>query len=448
MHNGERLNIAIIGTGVSGISAAWLLNQNHRITVYEKDAWIGGHCNTVDVPFEDHGRQCLIPVDTGFIVYNHLTYPNLTALFDTLDVKTEHSEMSFSASLNGGAFEYSGNTLWTMLAQKRNLVRPRFWNMVWDIMRFYRECVTDAAKPENLGKSLGEYLFSHGYSEAFLRDHLLPMGSAIWSSSLKDMREYPLASFVRFFKNHGLLEVQDRKRPQWRTVSGGSREYVKKVTASFADRIRLKCPVKSVARTANGVLVTAADGTTETYDQVVMASHSDQALALLSDASAQERHLLSAIRYERNHAILHKDPTLMPKRRRAWSSWNYISESGDTDTRLVCLTYWMNRLQNIDTKFPIFVTLNPHREPKPESVVARFDYEHPIFDQAALEAQKHLWSIQGANRTWFCGAYFGHGFHEDGLQTGLAVAESMGGARRPWTVAEESGRIYLPAKAA
>ncbi len=448
MRDSERLNIAIIGTGVSGLSAAWLLNQHHNITVYEKDQWVGGHCNTVDVPFLSQDRESIIPVDTGFIVYNHKTYPNLTALFETMGVATEASEMSFSASLNSGKFEYSGNTIWSMLAQKRNLIRPRFWHMVMDIMRFYRDCVADAANTKNAGLSLGEYLSSHSYTDAFLRDHLLPMGSAIWSSSLKDMRAYPLASFVRFFKNHGLLELQDKKRPQWRTVTGGSRAYVKKLTASFVDKIKLNCPVRAVTRTSNGVNVTAADGSVATYDHVVMAAHSDQSLRLLTDASALERKLLGDIRYEKNQAILHKDETMMPKRRRAWASWNYISESGDSDARLVCLTYWMNRLQNIDEKLPVFVTLNPHRMPKSETVIARFDYEHPIFDQAALEAQKQLWSIQGTNRTWFCGAYFGHGFHEDGLQSGLAVAEALGGARRPWTVSDESGRIYLQATAA
>ncbi len=448
MKDGERLNIAVIGTGVSGLSAAWLLNQQHRVTVYEKDPWVGGHCNTVDVPVRQNGADHLMPVDTGFIVYNHKTYPNLTALFDTLHVKTEPSEMSFSASLESGAFEYSGNTLLSMIAQKRNLLRPRFWNMVLDIMRFYRECVADAAKTSNHGLSLGAYLLSHGYSEAFLRDHLLPMGSAIWSSSLNDMRAYPLTSFVRFFKNHGLLELQDKKRPQWRTVTGGSRAYVKKLTASFADRIRLNSAVRSVARTPIGVVVTAADGSSETYDHVIMAAHSDQTLKVLSDASAQERKLLGDIRYETNHAILHTDQTMMPKRRRAWASWNYISEMGDSENRLVCLTYWMNRLQNLDQNHHAFVTLNPHRDPRPESIVACFDYEHPIFDQAALKSQKQLWAIQGTNRTWFCGAYFGHGFHEDGLQSGLAVAEALGGGRRPWTVAEESGRIFLSANAA
>lgn len=448
MANRERLSIAVVGSGVSGLSAAWLLNQRHDVTVYEKEAWAGGHCNTVDVSFDDHGHERIIPVDTGFIVYNERTYPNLTALFDTLNVATEHSDMSFSASLNNGAFEYSGNTLWTMLAQKRNLVRPRFWNMVWDIMRFYRQCVADVAKPENAELSLGEYLFREGYSEAFLRDHLLPMGSAIWSSSLKDMRAYPLASFVRFFKNHGLLELQDSKRPQWRTVTGGSREYVKKIAAHLANPIRLNCAVRSIVRTANDVTITAGDGSTAVYDHVVLASHSDQCLAMLADATARERQLLGAIRYEHNHAVLHKDDTLMPKRKRAWASWNYISQTGDCDTRLVCLTYWMNMLQNIERRFPVFVTLNPHREPKPGSVVARIDYEHPVFDQAALHSQQQLWSIQGANRTWFCGAYFGHGFHEDGLQAGLAVAEALGSVRRPWRVAEESGRIFLPSAAA
>ena len=244
------------------------------------------------------------------------------------------------------------------------------------------------------------------------------------------------------------VQLKAGGKTQWRTVTGGSRAYVKKLTASFADRIRLNSAVRSVARTPIGVVVTAADGSSETYDHVIMAAHSDQTLKVLSDASGQERKLLGDIRYETNHAILHTDQTMMPKRRRAWASWNYISEMGDSENRLVCLTYWMNRLQNLDQNHHAFVTLNPHRDPRPESIVACFDYEHPIFDQAALKSQKQLWAIQGTNRTWFCGAYFGHGFHEDGLQSGLAVAEALGGGRRPWTVAEESGRIFLSANAA
>ena len=420
------------------MAAAWLLNRHHDITIFEQANWVGGHCNTVDVDAGD-GRQ--LPVDTGFIVYNERTYPNLTAMFHHLGVATELSDMSFSASVNNGHFEYSGTSLRTMLAQKRNLVRPRFWSMVRDIIRFYRDAVTDVVRPEYAGVTLGEYLAREGYSEGFLRDHLLPIGSSIWSASLKDMRGYPLAAFVRFFKNHGLLETRNSRRPQWRTVTGGSRAYVQRLTADFADRIRLNSPVVGVRRFPNRVEVTVAGGQTETFDDVVIAAHSDQALAMLSDPSVQERKLLGAIRYERNFAVLHRDVAFMPKRRSAWASWNYISASGDTDSRLVCLTYWMNMLQNIAPENQLFVTLNPHVTPAKQ--IASFEYDHPIFDMAALDAQQELWSLQGANRTWFCGAYFGHGFHEDGLQAGLAVGEALGKIRRPWDVADESGRIHL-----
>ncbi len=441
MLDSERLRVAVIGTGVAGNSAAWLLNQHHDITVFEKGPWVGGHCNTVEAVLGAERRT--IPVDTGFIVYNEKTYPNLTALFAHLKVATEPSDMSFSASVNSGAFEYSGYSLRTMLAQKRNLVRPRFWSMVWDIMRFFREAAADAARPENGRMALGTYLASNGYSEAFLRDYLLPLGSSIWSASLRDMRAYPLEAFVRFFKNHGLLEAKQKNRPQWRTVTGGSRAYVERLTADFAQRIRVNCGVKTLRRHPQHVELTLEDGTVEIFDHVVVATHSDQALALLADASAMERKLLGAIRYERNRAVLHMDTSLMPKRRRAWASWNYISATQDTDTRLVCLTYWMNLLQNIDRRFPLFVTLNPHREPRAETTLAAFEYDHPIFDRAALDAQQQLWTLQSVNRTWFCGAYFGHGFHEDGLQAGLAVGEALAGNRRPWQVENESGRICM-----
>lgn len=441
--NRQRLRVAVIGTGVSGISAAWLISQRHDVTVFEKNPSIGGHCNTVDAVYKGGGREHVIPVDTGFIVYNEKTYPNLTALFRHQCIDTEMSDMSFSASVDNGKFEYSGYSLRTMIAQKRNLVRPRFWNMVWDIMRFFREVAADADLPANRRLSLGAYLAANGYSEAFLRDYLLPLGSAIWSASLKDMRAYPLEAFVRFFKNHGLLEAKQKNRPQWRTVTGGSRTYVRKLTSSFADRIRLNCGVRALARHATHVDVTLADGSVERFDQVVVAAHSDQALAMLTDPSPAEQRLLGAIRYERNHAILHTDASLMPKRRKAWASWNYISAAKDADSRLVCLTYWMNLLQNIERCFPLFVTLNPHRAPKEGTVLASFDYEHPIFDHAALDAQQQLWTLQGAKRTWYCGAYFGHGFHEDGLQAGLAVGEAVSGDRRPWTVEGESNRIHI-----
>jgi len=439
----ERMRVAVVGSGVSGISAAWLMNHRHDVTVFEKGPWVGGHCNTVDAVFDSAAGKKTIPVDTGFIVYNEKTYPNLTALFAHIGVETENSDMSFSASVNNGAFEYSGYSIRTMLAQKRNLVRPRFWNMVWDIMRFFRDAAADAARPENARLSLGMYLSSNGYSEAFLRDYLLPLGSSIWSASLKDMRAYPLEAFVRFFRNHGLLEAKQKNRPQWRTVTGGSRSYVQRLTSAFAGRIRLNRGVTSIRRHPHNVELTLDDGSVETFDHVIVAAHSDQALAMLADPSRDERALLGAIRYERNRAVLHSDPTLMPKRRKAWASWNYISAAQDADTRLVCLTYWMNLLQNIDSAFPLFVTLNPYRAPRDGSIHATFDYEHPLFDHAALDAQRQLWKLQGTNRTWFCGAYFGHGFHEDGLQSGLAVAEALGGTRRPWDVDGESNRIFL-----
>ena len=446
MLNRERLRIAVVGTGVSGISAAWLLNRHHDITVFEKGAWVGGHCNTIDATFKSLkvcGGEHVIPVDTGFIVYNEKTYPNLTALFRHMNVPTEPSDMSFSASVDNGAFEYSGYSLRTLLAQKRNIARPRFWNMLWDIMRFFREAADDAARPENRRLSLGMYLANNGYSKAFLRDYLLPLGSSIWSASLRDMRAYPLEAFVRFFKNHGLLEAKQKDRPQWRTVTGGSRAYVQRLTADFAALIRLNCGVKTVRRLPQHVELTLEDGSVETFDHAVIAAHSDQALTMLSDPTHNERKLLGAIRYERNRAVVHSDATLMPKRRKAWASWNYISAGADTDTRLVCLTYWMNLLQNIDQQFPLFVTLNPHREPQPGTSIAAFEYEHPIFDHAALDAQQQLWALQGVNRTWFCGAYFGHGFHEDGLQAGLAVGEALTGDRRPWRVEGESARICI-----
>lgn len=438
-----RKKIAVVGSGIAGIAAAWLLGRNHAVTVFEKASKLGGHCNTVDVTVGAGKDRRTFPIDTGFIVYNELTYPNLTAMFAHLGVATERSDMSFSASVDNGYFEYSGTNLLTMLAQKRNLVRPRFWAMVRDIIRFYGAAADDALLPENANLTLGSYLKSRDYSEAFLRDHLLPMGACIWSASLKDMRAYPLPAFVRFFKNHGLLETSNKRRPPWRTVTGGSRAYVNRLMADFCGTIRLDCPAVAVCRRSHGVELATAAGV-EIFDDVVIATHSNQALSLLGDATPRERHLLGDIRYERNHAILHADQTFMPKRPRAWSSWNYVAGKSSADDQQVCLTYWMNMLQNIDRRYPLFVTLNPQRAPKPGTEYAAFVYEHPVFDRKALDAQQELWSLQGANRTWFCGAYFGHGFHEDGLQAGLAVGEALGGVRRPWQVKDESGRIHLP----
>lgn len=437
----RHLSIAVIGTGIAGMSAAWLLDKRHRVTVYEQNPRIGGHSNTVDAP---SGRG-LVPVDTGFIVYNERNYPNLMALFDHLDVPTKASEMSFSASLGDGAFEYAGTDLNGLLGQRSNIVRPRFWRMMRDVMRFYREAPAALTDPRTAGLSLGEYLRRENYGRAFINDHLLPMGAAIWSTTAPEMEDYPVRAFIRFFDSHGLLLVKNR--PQWRTVDGGSREYVNRLTASYRERIRL-CGVRSVKRVGNKVIVEDHGGDRATYDHVVIAAHADEAFRMLADADNFERSLLGVWRYTKNRAVLHSDANLMPKRRRVWSSWNFIEgEKSDVDPSL-CVTYWMNRLQSIDPETSLFVTLNPVREPVAETVFREFEYTHPFFDRAALNSQRNLWSLQGHRRTWYCGSYFGYGFHEDALQSGLAVAEQLGGIRRPWTVEEENGRIHVTGKRA
>jgi predicted NAD/FAD-binding protein len=428
-----RKNIAVVGTGISGMSAAWLLSQNHNVTVYESEPRLGGHSNTVTVA----GADGDIAVDTGFIVYNELTYPNLTALFQHLGVPTQLSDMSFAVSINGGDLEYSGG-LAGLFAEKRNLFRPRFWSMLRDLHRFYREAPRDLAALEQIHTTLGDYLEAGSYGTAFRRDHLLPMAAAIWSAPARQILNYPAASFIRFHDSHGLLRL--RNRPPWRTVCGGSRAYVERLTQSYMDRVRLATPVAAVRRGLQSVEIRDTRGAVETFDDVVIASHADQALALLGDASAEERRLLGAFRYSRNVTILHSDASLMPRRRAVWSSWNYIGGHDDSEN-CPSVTYWMNSLQNIPQSTPLFVTLNPPREPRDE--LHREIYEHPLFDAAAIAAQRQLWSLQGRRNTWFAGAYFGAGFHEDGLQAGLAVAEALGGGRRPWRVDNESGRIAL-----
>lgn len=432
------LNIAVIGTGISGMAAAWLLSQAYDVTVYERAERIGGHSNTVDVP---HGRRA-VPVDTGFIVYNETAYPNLTALFAHLGVPTEPSDMSFAVSLDGGSLEYSGSGFAGLFAQKSNLFRPRFWSMLTDIRRFYREAPADVTLLDELHTTLGDYLHTRSYSPAFRDDHLLPMAGAIWSAPPQAMLAYPAASFIRFHDNHGLLQVANR--PQWRTVTGGSRAYVERLTESYLDRIELGIAAKRVCRTGGRVAVTDAGGRTQSFDHVVIAAHADEALTMLDDPSPAERTLLGAFAYSKNAAVLHSDPSLMPKRRAVWSSWNYIGpDAAERATNGCTVTYWMNRLQNLAAPAQLFVTLNPHREPAPGTVIASESYDHPLFDAFAMRAQRRLWSLQGERNTWFCGSYFGAGFHEDGLQAGLAVAEALGRMRRPWSVPNESSRIFI-----
>lgn len=431
----KRLRIAVVGTGISGMAAAWLLAKGHDVTVYEKDDRPGGHTNTVGL--EDGDRR--LAVDTGFIVYNERNYPNLVALFDHLGVETRPTDMSFSASLDGGRFEYAGTGLQGLFAQPRNLLNPRMWSMLKDLRRFYRDAPSVLDERSSVNETLGAYLDRHGYRAAFVRDHLLPMGAAIWSTPVNGMLDYPLAAFVRFCHNHGLLTLKDR--PIWRTVVGGSREYLKKLTGAYSDRVRLNTAVRSVRRTPHEVIIEDRQGGLATYDHVVIAAHADHALAMLSDADTAERRLLGAFSYERNLAVLHNDPGLMPKSRRAWSSWNFLSR-GRGEEQKVSVTYWMNRLQHLPDEYPLFVSLNPLWQPATGRVLRSYLYEHPVFDQNAIRAQRLLWNLQGVRRTWYCGAYFGHGFHEDGLQAGLAVAEQLGGLQRPWTLARPNDRIH------
>ena len=427
------LHIAVIGTGIAGMGAAWLLSDSHRVTVYEQADRLGGHSNTVDVP----GPDGPVAVDTGFIVYIEQTYPNLTALFRHLDVPTKPSEMSFAVSLRDGALEYAGTDLRGLFAQRRNLVSPRFWRMLHDLLRFYRDAPGEMAALDGSALSLRRYLDERGYGSAFIEDHLLPMAAAIWSTPCGAVGDQPAANFIRFCDNHGLLQV--RNRPIWRTVAGGSRSYVQKLTAPFANQVRLGCGVREVRRLPDRVVVSDTNGGQSHFDHVVIATPPEQAFSLLADWSADEAALLGAFRYGLNTAVLHTDTSLMPRRRSVWSSWNYLGDAAAGPA----VTYWMNRLQELRTSQPLFVSLNPPRPPDPACVLHTETYAHPLLDSAAAHAQRNLWELQGVRRTWFCGAWFGAGFHEDGLQAGLAVAEQLGGVRRPWVVPNESGRIHV-----
>lgn len=429
---GKHLDIAVIGGGIAGMSAAWLLSKGNTVMVYEEEDRLGGHSNTVEVAGED-GPQ---PVDTGFIVYNDVNYPNLVALFDHLDVPTEPSDMSFSVSLDGGSFEYGSRSLNAILGQRSNIASPRFWGMLSDIWRFFKD--SEAFLSNGAGnheETLGGFLYRNSYGPDFVNRFILPMGAAIWSTRPDEMREQPALTFIRFFVSHGLLQFTDRT--PWRTVTGGSREYVQRLTAAYAHRVHLGRGVKAVSRHTEGVDITDISGQRRHHDAVIIAAHADQALAMLSDADDRERSLLGAFRYTDNRVILHSDTGLMPARRKVWSSWNYMGDAKEG----VSVTYWMNLLQSINHQNPLFVSVNPKLEPNPSRVHRTFGYQHPYYDLAAWKAQKRLWDLQGRRNTWFCGSYFGYGFHEDALQAGLAVAEELGGVRRPWAVENESGRI-------
>ena len=423
--------IAVVGSGISGLASAWLLRQHYGVTLFEAAPRLGGHTNTVDVTVDGKTH----PVDTGFLVFNEKTYPNLIALFATLGVESVQTEMSFAVSLENPDLEWAGSSLATVFGQKRNLLRPAFWTMLSDILRFNRESTAWLAAHPGDERPLGDFLDAGRYSSAFSDWYLLPMAAAIWSCPTAQMRAMPLATFVRFCQNHGLLQIFDR--PLWRTVKGGGREYVKKIAAQLDD-VRLSSPVQRVVREAAGLRVTHAHGS-EVFDQVVLACHSDQSLAILGEtASEKQRDVLAAVRYQPNRAILHTDPRLLPRDRKLWSAWNYFAGSGgvgETGEQPVGVSYLINRLQPLPFETPVVVTLNPAREPDPKNVIAEFDYDHPIFDASAIAAQQRLADdnsgIQGEGGVWLAGAWGRFGFHEDGLRSALRVANLLG-VSAPW----------------
>jgi predicted NAD/FAD-binding protein len=425
------MRVAVIGTGIAGNAAAWALSQHYPITVYERELRAGGHSHTITVDYD--GTP--IAVDVGFIVYNELNYPELTALFAHLNLETVASCMSFAVTADAGRFEWKGGgnswleTAKGLFAQPSNMVSSSYLWMLRDILTFNTQSVADFKAGRLAGLTLGDYFRHNHFAPRLLTDYLAPMGAAIWSAPATEMLDFPAENFVAFFSNHRLLQYD---RPVWRSVKGGSQRYVEKLTAAFRDRMRLGCAVTAIERTPHGVIVHDSIGGQESYDHVVIASHSDQALAMLTDADDRERAILGAIRYSPNIAYLHRDPRLMPKRRRAWAAWNFLRwPRQGSPLNDVAVTYWMNELQGIDHNKPLFVSLNPPFEPAPELTFGRYACEHPQYNAAAFTAQKRLPEIQGRRHTWFCGAWTGYGFHEDGLRSGLAVADALGGSV-PW----------------
>lgn len=412
--------VAVIGSGISGLTCAWLLREKYDISLYEANDYAGGHTQTTDV--ELNGKTW--PVNTGFIVFNDWTYPNFIRLMELLGVASEDSDMSFSVKCENTGLEYNGHTLNTLFAQRRNLLKPSFWGMIRDILKF-NKATREELDADTLDRTetLGQYLNRHGYGKAFRDHYIIPMGAAVWSASEEMMMQFPVYFFLRFFNNHGMLSVDDR--PQWRVISGGSRSYVERILKDLPqDQIYLSTPVTEVTRSAGHVSITSTRGTDQ-YDEVIFACHSDQALRMLGDATDSEKDILGAIPYKMNDVVLHTDEKILPKRRLAWAAWNYHLGSGDQDS--VAVTYYMNRLQNFDEAPVDFcVTLNNTAAIRKEKIIRQFRYAHPVFTLEGMAAQQRHADISGHRHTHFCGAYWFNGFHEDGVRSALRVTETLG----------------------
>ena len=420
------MRIAVIGTGISGMLAARMLSGDHEVHVFEANDYLGGHTNTIEI--DAFGRS--YSLDTGFMVFNHRTYPNFVRMLRLLEIPEQESDMSFSVRCLRTGLEYQGSSLNGLFAQRRNLVRPAFYRILLDVVRFNREALSLVQREDDT-VSLGGFLDRHRFSQQFTDYYLLPMGASIWSARPREVREFPARFIVGFFDNHGLLTV--RGHPQWKTIPGGATRYAEALMRPLADRTRLGCPVTSVTRGDQHVLVTTATDPPESFDAVVMAAHADQTLRILSDASAAEGEILSAFAYQENEAIVHTDASLLPQRRRAWASWN-CSIPRQTD-RPVVLTYNLNRLQRHESPEPILLTLNRAEAIDPAKILRRIAYQHPVYSVAALSAQKRFAEINAKRRTYFCGAYWGYGFHEDGVKSALAVGECFGKKLESCTVA-------------
>ncbi len=418
------MKIAVIGSGISGLSAAWLLNrkENIEVTLFEAADYLGGHSNTVDVTLDG----ITFPVDTGFLVHNPATYPNLISFFSYLEVDVVETDMTFSVKLEGQKIEWAGTNLLTVFSQKKNLLSLRFWRMIKDIMRFNREAVANLNLARAKKWSLGELLTHKKYSTEFRDWYLIPMGAAIWSTSTEEMLLFPAETFIQFCLNHSLLQVDGR--PVWRTVKNGSREYVKKI-AKDLPRVLLNEKVLQVTR--GDIVTIKTNNRTENFDKVIFAAHSDQILEMLSDASELEKKILTPVRYQSNTAYLHWDDKLLPESKIIWSAWNYISQIDALNKREVCVSYLISKLQPLPCTKPIIVTLNPSQEPSAEKMIKKIIYHHPVFDRHCIDSQNQLRDIQGQNHTYFAGAWCGYGFHEDGLNSGIHVA-SLLNAGVPW----------------